>query len=311
MSQIQILFKQYQNNEMDAFHFQQGVFKHYKQSDKNDAIQQEILELITTTKKDKSVQDYMWGVFFEADRDMHRKIELHQVKSLAEKCFNDNIKEPHPILLKTSASLAFTCCDQNGKYDVEKEAVWLETFKPIENFATVLEEEKKYWADFRKGTEAKYKDYFDEMRKIQDKPIVESYEILVPIRFNSKNNKIGSTKEAGTLMSETMENFNSFGLEGYMDSISEKCANSTVSYDPNNAQLNFVFNCHEKLSNEDLIALKDDFIGQLSDGWGENACQRKILINKEEVTFDFILEKASDFIVQNTYNLNNTKKQKP
>lgn len=294
MSQIQELFQQFQNKEIDSFNFQQQVFEFYKKSDKSEETKKEILELIEITTKDESAQDYMWAVFFESDRGMYKKIDLLQNKIQAEKYCEINLKDPSSIGLDSTASLAYTMCKTDNGYDMDKEAVWLDVFKTIPEFKSALETEKQYWNDFHKKTQEEYKQYFDGIQEIKNRPILESYEIFVPLVLGSDNQALWTSKEVGILIDEIVDDFNNFGLEGYMDSFKGKCSNSTVEF---NNGFTFRFDCYEKMDDDELKKGREDFLGQLSDGWGENASQRCILVGSEEVTIDFVLDESSEFSV--------------
>jgi hypothetical protein len=305
MSQAQIILQKFINQEFDAFNFQKSLFAYYKESERTEEIKQEILEIIKLLDKNKDVRKDMWRVFFAPDREMYRKIDLLEVQLLALSALEDNIKEPHPILLKTSASLAWANCDRasTGNLDKDKMQIWIDTFKDFPEFKVHLDNEIQRSEDFELKCKADYPDYYNEIEKIKNLPIVESYQIYVPVKSNSTNPSIWTSKEMGILIQEISKSFDDIGLEGYMKSFENKSIHSHIEF--NNGFI-FTFDCYKKIKN--LNEAKEDFIGQLSDGWGEGASQISILIGKEIVSLDWDFDSMSDFIIKTPKTLNNKPK---
>lgn len=236
---------------------------------------------------------------------MYRQIDLLQVKLMAQKALQDNLNEPHPILLKTSAMLGWSNCrrDLDRALDQEKAEIWFDAFKKFPDFKTFFEKEVKRSEDVLLDAKNKYPDYFQEIEDKKNKPIVESYEIVVPVKANIDDSSIWNTKEMDILVQEIIASFNELGLEGYMKSFENKCYHSKIKF--NDKSFTFTFDCHEKLNN--LNKAKDDFRGQLSDGWGSGASQIALLIGKEEVSLDWKIEKMSDFVAKQSKNKNKPK----
>jgi hypothetical protein len=303
MSQAQILLQKFLNKEMESFDFQKSLFSYYKETEKTEDVKQEILDIITLLDKNKDVRKDMWGVF-APDREMHRKIELLEVKLLALNALDDNLKEPHPILLKTSASLALANCDRSSTrtLDKEKMQIWIDTFKDLPDFKTYLEKEIKRSDEFELECKAKYPDYYNGIEKTKNLPIVESYQIYVPVKANTTNPKVWTSKEMDILVQEISKSFDDIGLEGYMKSFENKSIHSQIEF--SNGFL-FTFDCYKKV--EDLKTAKEDFRGQLSDGWGNNASQISILIGNEIVSLDWDLDSMTDFTIKSPKTTNNNK----
>lgn len=304
MSQAEIIVKKFINHEMDSFHFQQSLYEYYKSTNRDNEIQEEILDIIKLFDKDEAVRKDLWRVIFAADRKMHRKIDLLEVKLLADKAYADNVEQPHPILLKTSASLAWANCDRtnSGVFDKEKAQIWFDTFKDMPDFKTYFEKEIKRSEEFELKCKADYPDYYKEIEEKKNLPIVESYEIYVPVKATSDNLAVWTSKEMNVLVQDIMKSFHALGLQGYMDSFKNKCMHSKIDFQ--NGFI-FTFDCYEKI--EDLNKAKKDFLGQLSSGWGSGASQIKLLIGKEEVSLDWDLDQISDFIIKQPKTLNANK----
>jgi hypothetical protein len=304
MSQAQTILQQFLNKETECFDFQKSLFEYYKTTDRTEDIQQEILDIIRSLDKDETVRKDMWRVYFAPDREMHRKIDLLEVELLAKKAHEDNISEPHPVLLKMSASLAWGNCDRSssGVINQEKAQIWLDTFKDMPDFKTYFQKEIKRSEEFELSCKVKYPDYYNEIEEKKNRPIVESYEIFVPVKATSNNPSIWTTKEIDTLINDVIGSFNEIGLYGYMDSFKNKCIHSHIEFQ--NGFI-FTFDCYEKI--EDLINAKKNFCGQLSDGWGSNASQIRLLIGKEIVSLDWELDQIGDFIVKQPKNVNTNK----
>lgn len=306
MSPIETTVQKFRNQEMDSFEFQKSLFELYKEGDRNQENQQEILNIIRSFDKDKTVRKDMWRVLFAHDRELHRKIDLLEVELLALSAYEDNITEPHPILLKTSASLAWANCDRasTGNLDQEKMQIWLDTFKSMPDFKTYLDKEIKRSEEFELKCKADYPDYFNEIEERKNRPIVESYEIYVPVKATSENPSVWTSKEIDVLIRDIINSFNDLGLEGYMDSFKDKCIHSRIEFQ--NGFI-FTFDCYEKLEADELKQAHSDFCGQLSDGWGSNASQINLLIGKEKVYLDWDMENIGEWVVKSPKNFNSNK----
>lgn len=305
MSQAQTILQQFLNKEIECFDFQKSLFEYYKTTDRTEDIQQEILDIIKSLDNDETVRKDMWSVFFYPDRQMHRQIDLLQVKLMAQNALDDNLREPHPILLKTSAMLAWSNCrrDSDRILDQEKAEIWFDTFKNFSDFKPFFEKEVKRSDDVLLDAKNKYPDYFQEIENKKNKPIIESYEIIVPVKASVDDSSVWNAKEMDILVQEIIVSFNELGLQGYMKSFEQKCYHSKIEF--NDKSFIFTFDCHKKLN--DLNKAKDDFRGQLSDGWGSGASQIELLIGKEEVSLEWEIEKMSDFVAKQSKNKNKPK----
>lgn len=278
----------------DNFEFQKETFENYKKTFPRSAeMKEQVLSVIEKNMEENENSAYMWRVFFEADKEMYRKIALLEVKDQAQKTYNDYISNPHPVLLKGAASLAYTQCEnqETFAYSVEKEAVWLNVFEKEPSFAVALEREKDFWSSHRENTKVEYAEYYARIDKVNNLPIVATYEIFVPYELEDNSKSVVLSEGFTDLLSEIKNYFDSFGIQGYMDVVSQKCSHSLVEID--NGFL-FKFECYDKLDDEELKRLRGDFLGQLSDGWGENASQKKILIGTQEVSVGFDVDNASE-----------------
>lgn len=305
MSPAQTLLQKFLNQELECCDFQKSLFEYYKSTDRGEKVKQEILDIVESLDKDKNVRKDMWGVFFYPDRQIHRQIDLLQVKLMAQKSHKDNIEETHPILLKTSAMLAWSNCrrDLDRVLDQEKAEIWFDTFKDFPDFKIFFEKEVKRSEDVLLDAKKQYPDYFQEIENNKNKPIVQSYYIIVPVKTSIGDSSLWNTKEMDILVEEIITSFNELGLQGYMESFKNKCYHSKIEFDNN--CFTFTFDCHKKL--HDLEKAKNDFRGQLSDGWGSGASQIRLLIGKEEVSLNWELEKMGDFISKQPKNKNKLK----
>lgn len=296
MSKINNILNDFRAGKIESFDFQEKIFKLYKKSDKSEEIISEILNVVESTIKDESVRDDMWGLFFAPDRKMHRLVDLISVKSLAEKSLFDNINSPHPVLLKGAATLAYSTSKNSdtGLIDADKEKIWRDVFNIIPEFNSVLDKELKYWVDWHSKLKEEHKNYYTACDELKNKPIVESYQIFIPVKLNDPDLSLWSSSEIDILINEIVSDFNSFQLQGYMNSLGIKCSNSSVEF--YNGFL-FTFDCNEKIDINDLVKVKEEFLGQLSDGWGANTSQKNILINDKVINIDFITTDIRDFTI--------------
>jgi hypothetical protein len=67
-----------------------------------------ILELVGLAPLGDLHKISVWQCVFEKHTDVCKAIELGHIKCMAKKCKEDNLKEPHPALLRQTCSFAIT-----------------------------------------------------------------------------------------------------------------------------------------------------------------------------------------------------------
>lgn len=302
---IECLINDYQNKTIDAFTLQKSIYEYYKVSDQSEIVKQVICDVIERTEE-LQLRDDMWLVFFKTDRVFAQEIDLLQNRIQALSYLKDieENKSSSKIFIKHAAQMAYLLCShgENNGYNLKKERIWINLFSSIPEFSTFLQQEKQHKLDLEQENKEKYKEYFDDIKSFEDKPVVASYTIHCPIKWNT----IIDLSEPGIqiLLQEIIHHFNSFGLQGYMDVLKDKCNHSSLLFD---GGFTFQFDCCEKLSNEELIKAKDALQGQLSNGWGSNMSQNIILIGADEISFDFDYQNISSMQDKKQYSRNKIK----
>lgn len=283
---IQKLFTKYLQGKMEGTTLQENLYNYYRESNKTDNIKEDIFKIVEQTLV-LHLREDMWGVYFGTDRDMYRQIDLLQTQNSAKKAVQDYVEHPAEMLIKMMAMQAHGDCSRNYEktYDVEKEQIWQHLFSFYPQFSTYLEEEKQRVQESELKTREQYKDYYQSIEDNKAKPIVESYEINVPIKIVTTQ-FINDHPNIARLMNELVDNFNNFSLEGYIQELENKCSHSIASFNDNHLLIKF--DCHTPLNKEEVTKMKEQLFSQLEHGWGASS-RGRILVEKEEVTFKFLL----------------------
>lgn len=291
----------------------QEVFKKYKESpEKSPELKLSILEMaresILNPVHSTHHQAGIWSTVFAADEYMCRQFNLMNVEIMAEKAYEDNVREPHHALLKMSASLAYVMIQnqETDEWDSEKELIWLKAFSNIPEFKDALAKERNHWSDWRQQIEAQYP-------KInQALETADTFEIKMPLIYRALNDseiEILDPQDADIMMvNKIIENFNGFYIQSYIDMHEVK----TTSLRQEGA--NWIFNIEtiKVFDNYEKQKFMELLKGQLSDGWGESIEQQTKLIGTQEcnVCFDY---KNSSLVepLQNTQQETTKPKMKP
>ncbi len=288
---LQELFQEYKNEP--SVKTQQTISKFYI---KNIEYRKEIEKNI----KDFVRQDFVlkggvsWTIFFENNMKFWEELYLIEEEKEALKNYNRFLKsENNHFLLEGSVDLCEIGCInikevQGLPEKVEK--VWLDVFKKYPEFKIILDEN-------RKKAEERLKKYLEKLNNSPKEPLktLKVLELNVPILPLSEGlpiknfENIKNQEEYQEFMNERVKYFNNFHLEGYIEM--PECHSITMKIDDNN--YSFILEINQEI---DQQKLKEELLGQLSDGLGESLAQRRLLIGNQEYVFDFDINNASDFV---------------
>jgi flagellar biosynthesis/type III secretory pathway ATPase len=195
------------------------------------------------------------------------------------------------------------------------ENIWFNTFKEFPQFKEMLETEraakkerlKKHLESLNLSSE-QIDGYLNETEIVSNKETIKTLEIIVPILPEVNGKKISNFEEIKNMqdyqdfMKDRVEYFNNFQLEGYIEI--PECHSIKMRIENDNNIFTLSLN---KETNE--TKLKEELLGQLIDGLGENLSQKGLLIEDKKYYFDFDVNNASDFYEINN-NTNNKMKLK-
>lgn len=301
MKNLSSLIKQYQDNP--SLEKQQSISKFYiKNKENREQIQEQLLEFF---RQDNLKGGIEWYSFFEGDKNFWNKVFLAVEEKNAEK-FLQHVKEHQKKNNEVYLDFAVDMCDasasgvreiKNMPQEVEK--VWINVFKEFPDFSEKIEQNKQQ-------KQLRLEKYIKSLNlPVKEKHVtVQTLELSVPMmsmqgkKINFKD--IENTQEYSDFMQERVEFFNNFHLEGYMKH--PQCHNMNMKVQGHEniftVQLNAEVN---------LVDLRKDLLGQLTDGLGSNLAQQPLLIKDKIYYFDFDTKNATEFSEVKTQ-LNNKRK---
>lgn len=290
MKNLQNLIEEYKNNP--CVNTQQEIEKFYI---KNKLTRQDNQkELLNFFKSDNLEGGIGWENFFDGDKNFWKQVYLISEEKNAIKFLEHVIKykeKTGETYLSLAVDMCETCASRTQDIKgmpLEIEKVWFEVFKDFPQFEGELTQAKK-------EKEERLQKYLENLNlpKVETPQTSKVLEIIVPIMSISGKQidfkEIESTDEYQEFMKDRVEFFNNFHLQGYINY--PQCHSITMRVENNQN----IFTL--KINNEgDLNILKQELLGQLTDGLGSNLAQKGLIIGEKEYTFDFDVKNASDFI---------------
>ena len=287
---LQDLFQKYKNEP--SVETQQAISNFYiKNIEYRKEIEKNIKDFV---KQDILKGGISWTIFFENNMKFWEELYLIEQEKIALKNYNLFLRsENNHYLLEGSVDLCEIGCSniqeiQELPKKVEK--VWLDVFQKYPEFKIILN-------DNRKKKEERLKKYLEKLNSSSKEPLktIKVLELNVPILALAKGQPIKNFEDIKTkeeyqkFMNERVKYFNNFHLEEYIKM--PECHSIVMKIDGNNYR--FILEINQEINQQKL---KEELLGQLSDGLGESLAQRRLLIGNQEYSFDFDVNNASNFV---------------
>ena len=290
MEKFKILIQEYKDNP--NVETQQNVAKFYIKYKNNEDLKEELTVFI---KQDSLKGGIEWYNFFEGDKNLWKEIFLMKQEQTAQKYLIKTLNqgENNQDFLDMSVDMCEASCsgtrDIQG-FNVEIENVWINVFHRFADFKEKIEQSKKQ----KKEKLAKYLSELN-IPVIEKQPTILVLKMTVPVMCHDDSGnvvnfeKVRYSEKYEDFMRERSKYFNSFNLQEYMEF--PQCNEIILEVKEN---LNFFT---IKLNNAvDIQKLRNDLLGQLSDGLGENLSQQPLIIENNQYYFDFDIKKASQLL---------------
>lgn len=301
MTNLNELIAKYQ--EQPNVEKQQKIAQFYVKSKENrEQIQEQLLDFFRDDNLKGGIE---WYSFFEGDKKFWNRVFLAVEEKNAYK-FLKHVKEHQVKSNEVYLDFAIDMCDaaasgvreiKNMPQEVEK--LWINVFKEFPEFSEKIEQNKQQ-------KQLRLENYIKDLNlPIEEKPTtIQTVEICVPI-MSMKGKKINfkdieSTQEYSEFMQERIEFFNNFHLQGYMKH--SQCHSITMNIQNHSNIFTLQLNAPVNLQQ-----LREDLLGQLTDGLGSNLAQQPLLIQDKIYYFDFDTKNATEFSEVKTQ-LNNKRK---
>lgn len=309
---LEDLFDDYIKNP--SLETQDPISSYYEKNSKD---RKEIEEKIKNfLRQDLPEGGISWEIFFESNMKFWKEVYLIDQEHVAKKNYERTLKnnDSSSFFLESSVDMCEIACNNTIEIKGLKERieeVWINTFKEFPQFKEMLEAErvakkerlKKHLESLNLSPQ-QVDSYLNETPLESNKETIKTLEIIVPIlpEVNGKKisnfEEIKNTEEYQEFIKNRIEYFNNFQLEGYIEM--PECHSIKMRVEGDNNIFTLSLN-----NSLDENKLKEELLGQLSDGLGENLSQKGILIEDKKYYFDFDIKNSSEL-----YEINKNKKPK-
>lgn len=293
------LFNKYK--EQPNLENQDLIYKYYKKNvNDREEIVKEISDFLRSDLPKPSVE---WSFIFESNKKMRDIVYLIEMEKEAKKSYNMNIGN---TLIDFCVDMFLTFHRQSKELGLENqvEKIWLNVFKDNPNFEKAVKLGKI-------KQEERLAEILSEIKNTyikEEKQTIKKLEFNTPLVYYVDGQKIENIDE--NIKNnidyinhiQDMENFfNDFDLINCLNIDNYKNINSIqIKYNNNYCTLLIELN-----ADLDTDLLRNELLGQLSDGIGSNLSQNVLLIDDKEYLVDFDIKNSS-----NIYEIKN-KKIKP